>query len=133
MARPTSRGVSPSCRPTGTASTRTSLRTASGSKMSLAVWVTPDFDGDKHHIALLDASQLAVVTRGSDEHLDLAEARTGRVRTEYVAKGKEKLADVAKKFGMGSHDLARINRVSYDTRLQKDQQITLDQVADPKT
>ena len=44
--------------------------------------------------------------------VDLAEARTGRVRTEYVAQGKEKLAEVARKFGMGSHDLARINRIS---------------------
>jgi membrane-bound lytic murein transglycosylase D len=101
-------------------------------KMVLAVWVAPDFDADKHHIALLDDSRLVVVTRGSDEHLDLAEARTGRVRTEYVAKGKEKLADVAKKFGMGSHDLARINRISYDTVLDKDQKIIVYQVADPK-
>jgi membrane-bound lytic murein transglycosylase D len=101
-------------------------------KMVLAVWVAPEFDADKHHIALLDEAELAVVTRGSDEHLDLAEARTGRVRSEYVAKGKEKLADVAKKFGMGSHDLARINRISYDTVLEKDQKIIVYEVADPK-
>ena len=63
--------------------------------------------------------------------MDLAEARTGRVRTEYTAQAKEKLADVAKKFGMGSHDLARINRISYDTVLTKGQTIIVYQVADP--
>src|ERR1051325_6892180 len=65
------------------------------------------------------------------DFMDLAEARTGRVRTEYTAQGKEKLADVAKKFGMGSHDLARINRISYDTVLAKGQTIIVYQVADP--
>jgi len=63
--------------------------------------------------------------------MDLAEQRQGRVRTEYVAQGKEKLADIAKKFGMGSHDLARINRISYDTVLQKGDKIIVYQVADP--
>jgi hypothetical protein len=53
------------------------------------------------------------------------------VRTEYVAQGKEKLADVAKKFGMGSHDLARINRISFDTVLDKGQAVIVYQVKDP--
>jgi membrane-bound lytic murein transglycosylase D len=100
-------------------------------RMVLLAWVAPGFDADKHHVNLLDEAQLAVVTRGSPEHLDLAEARTGRVRTEYTAQGKEKLADIAKKFGMGSHDLARINRISYDTVLAKGQTIIVYQVADP--
>ena len=100
-------------------------------KLVVQAWVAPDFDGDAHHVALLDDADLVVVTRGSPEHLDLAEARTGRVRSEYVAEGKEKLADVAKKFGMGSHDLARINRISYDTVLDKGQKIIVYEVADP--
>jgi membrane-bound lytic murein transglycosylase D len=100
-------------------------------RMVLLAWVAPDFDADKHRVNLLDETQLVIVTRGSPEHLDLAEARTGRVRTEYTAQGKEKLADVAKKFGMGSHDLARINRISYDTVLAKGQTIIVYQVADP--
>jgi LysM repeat protein len=53
------------------------------------------------------------------------------VRSEYVAKGKEKLADIAKRFGMGSHDLARINQISYDTVLEKGQTIVVYEVADP--
>jgi membrane-bound lytic murein transglycosylase D len=100
-------------------------------RMVLQAFVAPDFDPDKRHVALLDDSQLVVVTRGSDEHLDLAEARTGRVRTEYISKGDEKLAEVAKRYGMGSHDLARINRISYNTVLAKGQKIIVYQVADP--
>ncbi|MEO7735422.1 MAG: LysM peptidoglycan-binding domain-containing protein, partial [Kofleriaceae bacterium] len=100
-------------------------------KMVLVAWVAPEFDAARHALNLLDDSQLLVVTRGSPEHMDLAEARTGRVRTEYVAQGKEKLSEVAKKFGMGSHDLARINRISYDTVLAKGQTVIVYQVADP--
>lgn len=100
-------------------------------KMILAAWVKPGFDPDKHHVALLDPTDLVVVTRGSQEHLDLAEQRAGRVRSEYVATGKEKLADVAKRFGMGSHDLARINQISYDTVLEAGQKIVVYEVADP--
>ncbi len=100
-------------------------------KMVLVAWVPADFDADKRHITLLDDSQLVIVTRGSPEHMDLAEARTGRLRTEYVADGKEKLADIAKKFGMGSHDLARINRISYDKVLAKGDKIIVYQVSDP--
>jgi membrane-bound lytic murein transglycosylase D len=100
-------------------------------RMVLCAWVAPSFDAARRAVNLLDDSQLVVVTRGSPEHMDLAEARTGRIRTEYVAEGREKLADVAKKFGMGSHDLARINRISYDTVLSKGQTIVVYQVADP--
>jgi membrane-bound lytic murein transglycosylase D len=100
-------------------------------KMVLVAWVGEDFDAEKRHVVLLDEAQLLIVTRGSPEHMDAAEARLGRVRTEYVATSKEKLADVAKKFGMGSHDLARINRFSYDTVLEKGQKIIVYQVTDP--
>ncbi len=101
-------------------------------KMVLVAWVSPTFDADAHKVALLDESQLVIVTRGSPEHLDLAESRTGRVRVEYVAQSKEKLSEVAKRYGMGSHDLARINRISYDTMLAKGDKIIVYQVADPK-
>lgn len=99
-------------------------------RMILQAFVAPDFDADEHEIALLDESGLQIVTRGSEEHLDLAEERTGRVRMEYVGKGGEKLEQVAKKYGMGSHDLARINRISYNTTLEKGQKIIVYQVAD---
>jgi membrane-bound lytic murein transglycosylase D len=101
-------------------------------RMVLQAFVDEDFDADKHHVALLDPTDLVIVTRGSEEHLDVAEARTGRVRTEYICKGKEKLADIAKKYGMGSHDLARINQISYDAVLDPGTKITVYEVADPK-
>ncbi|MGE0401586.1 MAG: LysM peptidoglycan-binding domain-containing protein [Kofleriaceae bacterium] len=101
-------------------------------RMVLVAWVSPDFDADAERVSLLDETQLIVVTRGSTEHMDLAEERTGRVRLEYVAKGKEKLADIAKKYGMGSHDLARINRISYSTVLEKGDKVIVYQVVDPK-
>jgi len=100
-------------------------------KMVLQAFVADDFDPDKHHVSLLDNEQLIVVTRGSEEHLDLAEARTGRVRSEYVCKSKEKLAEVAKRYGMTSHDLARINQISYDTTLEPGQKIVVYSVSDP--
>lgn len=101
-------------------------------KMVLVAWVAPKWDADKAKVALLDESELVVVTRGSAEHLDLAEGRTGRVRMTYVAQGKEKLADIARRFGMGSHDLARINRISFETVLKKGEQIIVYQVVDAK-
>jgi hypothetical protein len=100
--------------------------------MVLQAFVAEGFDAEAHHVSLLDEADLVVVTRGSDEHLDLAEQRTGRVRTEYIAKGGEKLADIAKKHGMGSHDLARVNQISYDAVLEPGQKIVVYDVVDPK-
>lgn len=101
-------------------------------KMVIVAWVDPAFDADAHHVRLLDDDGLAIVTRGSPEHLDLAESRTGRVREEYVATGREKLEDIARKFGLKSHDLARINQISYDTVLAKGDKIIVYRVVDPK-
>lgn len=100
-------------------------------RMVLAAWVARDFDAEAREVSLLDPAELVVVTRGSPEHLDLAEARVGRVRSEYVSQGREKLGDIAKKFGMGSHDLARINRISYDKVLDKGDTVIVYQVVDP--
>ena len=100
-------------------------------KMILVAWVPTNFDADKKKITLLDEAHLAVVTRGSPEHLDLQEQRTGRSRLEYVAAGSEKLADIAKRFGMGAYDLGRINRIPYNTVLKKGERIIVYQVADP--
>lgn len=100
-------------------------------RMILQAFVAPDFDPDRAKISLLDDSQIVVVTRGSDEHLDLAEQRVGRVRTEYISSGNEKLSQVAKKYGMSAADLARINQISASTVLAKNQKIIVYQVADP--
>jgi membrane-bound lytic murein transglycosylase D len=100
-------------------------------KMVLVAWVPSDFDAEKRGVVLLDPAKLVVVTRGSPEHLDLAEARRGRVRTEYVAQGKEKLEDVARKFGMRKYDLARINQIDSNTTLAKGDKVIVYQVTDP--
>lgn len=99
-------------------------------KMVLVAFVASNFDADKQRVSLLDEADLQIVTRGSVEHLDLAEARTGRVRTEYVATRSEKLADIAKKFGMGSRDLARINQIPNTTVLEKGQTVIVYEVKD---
>ncbi|HWO20679.1 MAG TPA: transglycosylase SLT domain-containing protein [Kofleriaceae bacterium] len=101
-------------------------------KMVLVAWVPNDFDAGKRGVVLLDPAKLAIVTRGSPEHLDLAEARRGRVRTEYVAQGKEKLEDVARKFGMRKYDLARINQIDSNTTLAKGDKLIVYQVTDPR-
>jgi hypothetical protein len=101
-------------------------------KMVLVAWVGTDFDAQKRGVVLLDPAKLVIVTRGSPEHLDLAEARLGRVRTEYVAQGKEKLGDIAARFGMRKYDLARINRIDAETTLSKGDKIIVYQVADPR-
>ncbi|MGE0867929.1 MAG: LysM peptidoglycan-binding domain-containing protein [Kofleriaceae bacterium] len=101
-------------------------------RMILVAWIDPDHDPAAHRIELLDESQLAIVARGSVEHLDLAEARTGRVRTQYIANGKESLADIAKKYGMTAPDLARINRISSRTVPDSGAKLIVYQVVDPK-
>jgi membrane-bound lytic murein transglycosylase D len=99
-------------------------------KMVLQAWVAPAFDAKRAHVALLDDTTLLVVTRGSPEHLDLAEQRTGRVRVEYTAAGKESLQDVGRRYGLSQFDLARINRISHRTVLEKGQTIIVYQVVE---
>jgi membrane-bound lytic murein transglycosylase D len=100
-------------------------------RMVLVAWVPTDFNAEQRRVVLLDPSQLIVVTRGSPEHLDLAEARVGRVRVEYTAQGRERLEDVARKFGMKKYDLARINRISASTTLARGDKVIAYQVVDP--
>ena len=85
-----------------------------------------------HNVALLDDS----AARRRDARLATSTSISPRRAPAACApstsrKGNEKLADVAKKYGMGSHDLARINRISYNTMLEKGQKIIVYQVADP--
>ncbi|MEZ4366119.1 MAG: LysM peptidoglycan-binding domain-containing protein [Kofleriaceae bacterium] len=97
-------------------------------KMVLQAWVDPAaaLDG----VQLLDERLVVVVTRGSAEHLDLAEARTGRVRVEYVAKKKESFEQIGKKYGLGPRDLARINRRPSTTVLEPGESIIVYQAVD---
>jgi membrane-bound lytic murein transglycosylase D len=99
-------------------------------RMILQAWVDPGWDAQAAKVALLDETQLLVVTRGSKEHLDLAEARVGRERIEYTAKKKESFEAVGKKFGLGARDLARINRRSHTTVLEPGETIVVYRVVD---
>lgn len=100
-------------------------------RMVVMAWVAPSFDAAKKKVELLDEADLQIVTRGSDEHMDAAEQRTGRVRHEYVATGREKLEDVARRFGLKADDVARINQISPSTVLDKGQKIIVYEVSDP--
>jgi hypothetical protein len=81
-------------------------------------------------VQLLDETRILVVTRGSAEHLDLAEERVGRARVEYVAKGRESFEAIGKKFGLGPRDLARINRMPADSVIAAGQTIIVYAVVD---
>jgi len=99
-------------------------------RMILQAWLPEEFDAAAAHVALLDETRIIVVTRGSKEHLDLAEARTGRERIEYTAKKAESFETIAKKFGLTSRDLARINQRSYQTVVDKGETIIVYKVVD---
>jgi membrane-bound lytic murein transglycosylase D len=99
-------------------------------RMILQAWVSEDYDADKAHVALLDETRILIVTRGSKEHLDLAEARVGRERFEYVAKKRETYAEIAKKYGLTDRDLSRINRKSHKTVVEKGETVIVYRVVD---
>ena len=97
-------------------------------RMILQLFIDPDAQLD--NIELLDEARLEVVTRGSDEHLDLVELRTGRERKVYTAKRRESLDDVGEKYGLTNRDLARINRIPHTTVLDKGDEIVVYEVVD---
>lgn len=99
-------------------------------RMIVQAWVSPEWSAKKAKVRLLDETRIVVVTRGSREHLDLAEQRTGRVRLEYTAKKKESFEAIGKKFGLGKRDVARINRMSAETVLEPGQTIIVYQVVE---
>jgi len=99
-------------------------------RMVLQAWVSPGFDPVKANVLLLDDARLLVVTRGSKEHLDLAEARVGRVRLEYSPTKSESLEAIGKKFGLGPRDLARINRMKSTAVIEPGQTIIVYKVVD---
>lgn len=99
-------------------------------RMVLVAHVPPTFDARRKNIALLDEDKLAIVTRGSAEHLDLIEQRVGRQRTRYVAERQESFESIAKKFGLKAADLARVNRMPAKTVLAPGQEIIVYQVID---
>jgi membrane-bound lytic murein transglycosylase D len=101
-------------------------------RMVLQAWVPPTWSEQAAHVALLDETRLVLVTRGSQEHLELSELRSGRERFEYTAKKAESFEAIGKKFGLGKRDVARINRLPPDTVVAAGQTIVLYRVVDPR-
>ncbi len=99
-------------------------------RMVLQAWVAPAWSERTAHVALLDETRLVLVTRGSKEHLELSEARSGRERFEYTAKKKESFEAIGKRFGLGKRDVARINRRPPDTVVAAGETIVLYRVVD---
>jgi membrane-bound lytic murein transglycosylase D len=99
-------------------------------RMVLQAWVAAGFDAARANVRLLDDDKLMVVTRGSKEHMDIAEARIGRERIEYAPKKAESLEVIGKKFGLGPRDLARINRIESNSVIHPGQSIIVYRVVD---
>lgn len=90
----------------------------------------PAWDESSSNVRLLDETRILVVTRGSKEHLELSEARTGRERIEYTPTKSESFETIGKKFGLGKRDVARINRKPPDTVVAAGETIVIYKVVD---
>ncbi len=99
-------------------------------RMVLQVWVSSDFDPAARGIVLLSPDRIHVVRSGSPEHMELAEERLGRKRILYECKKRESFEQIGRKFGLGPRDVARINRLPYDTVLSPGDKILVYQVVD---
>lgn len=99
-------------------------------RMVLQLWVPEGFKAPEK-VKLLDPTRILLVTAGSEEHLNLSEGRIGRRRTTYVVKSGGTLEDVGKKYGLSKYDMARINRMPPDTRLNKGDEVIVYEVIDP--
>jgi len=99
-------------------------------RMVLQAWVAEDWKESTSKVRLLDETRIIVVTRGSKEHLELSEARSGRERMEYTATKRETFEQIGKKFGLGKRDVARINKKPPDTVVEPGETIVVYKVVD---
>src|SRR5690606_17794711 len=72
---------------------------------------------------VLTDDEVRVFRVGSDEFFAYHEAQRGRVRFVHTVETGETLADVARRFGIGTGDLARINAFSRHRRLEAGERI----------
>jgi hypothetical protein len=98
--------------------------------MVLQAWFPPAWSADAANVAVLDETRLVIVKRGSVEHLELSEGRSGRQRAEYTADARESFEQIGKKFGLGKRDMARINRLPPDTIVEKGDTVIVYKVVD---
>jgi membrane-bound lytic murein transglycosylase D len=99
-------------------------------RMVLQAWVADDWSEAKANVRVLDETRIIVVTRGSKEHLEASEARSGRERIEYTATKRETFEQIGKKFGLGKRDVARINKKPPDTVVEAGETIVIYKVVD---
>lgn len=97
-------------------------------KMIVQAFVAKEFVAAPESLTLLDDALLFVVTRGSAEHLDIAEERVGRVRLEYRPSSRETFAQIGKRYGLTEYDMARINRKSAKTVVEPGEAVVVYQV-----
>ena len=92
-------------------------------KMVLQLFLRPDID--RTRIALVDASAVRAVEVGSEEFHALEVATRGKTRVLYVARAGDTLPKIARRYGLGAPDLARINRMSWNAELADGQRIVV--------
>lgn len=79
----------------------------------LQLWVRPDFDAAPGSTpGVLAATQVRVVTAGSDEFLDEYEARRGQRRVLYTVRSGDTFKRIGARFGMSVGDIERVNHIS---------------------
>ncbi len=93
------------------------------SNMVCQVFVLKDFD--RAGVALLDPAKVRVATLGSEDFLELEAARRGKTRLTYAARAGDTLAKIARRYGLAPGDLARINRLSYNSDLEEGQKVVV--------
>jgi membrane-bound lytic murein transglycosylase D len=89
--------------------------------MIIQVFIHKEFDA--RHLTLLDPSRLKVVRLGSEEFLALQAAQKGKTRLTYQARQGDTLASIARRYGLRPADLARINRMAYNSELESGQEV----------
>jgi membrane-bound lytic murein transglycosylase D len=92
-------------------------------KMILQLFVRPDLD--RTRIALVEPKAVRAVEVGSEEFHALEVAGRGKKRVVYDCHAGDTLPKIARRFGLGAPDLARINRMSASSDLMPGQRIVV--------
>jgi LysM repeat protein len=92
-------------------------------KLILQLFVREGFDNT--NVMLVDSDKVRVVTLGSEEFLELEAARRGKTRLFYSARAGDTLAKIAKRYGLGPGDLARVNRLAATSELSEGQKVVV--------
>jgi membrane-bound lytic murein transglycosylase D len=92
-------------------------------KMVLQVYVKPELDASR--LALLDPTRVRAVPAGSDEFHALEVAQRGKTRVVHQVRPGDTIAKIARRYGLGVADLARINRMSWNSDLSNGQTVVV--------